>query len=93
MGAGKIADMHVVADAGAIGSRLIIAEDFDRWLSADRRRRLDVKMTLGAARSRAPASGARRFLSGCRREFPTISPGQNLSSARVELSHVSDGLS
>jgi len=45
---------------------------------------LDVKMTLGAAQRRAQASGARRFLSGCRCEFPTIGPGQNLSSAQVE---------
>ena len=47
-------------------------------------KRLDVKMTLGVARCRTRASGARRFLSGPRREFPTIGPGQNLSSARVE---------
>jgi hypothetical protein len=46
--------------------------------------RLDVKITLGAARRRARASEARRFLSGRPREFSTIGPGQNLSSARVE---------
>jgi len=45
---------------------------------------LDVKMTLGAERTRTRASGARRFLSGRRREFPTIGPGQNLSNAQVE---------
>jgi hypothetical protein len=36
----------------------------------------DVKMTLGAERPRARASEARRFLSGCRDEFPTIGPDQ-----------------
>ena len=30
-----------------------------------------------------------RFLTARRREFPTIGPGQKLSSARVEPSHVS----
>jgi hypothetical protein len=45
---------------------------------------LDFKMTLGAERPRTRASGARRFLSGCRCEFATIGPGQNLSNAQVE---------
>ena len=47
-------------------------------------------MTVGAERSPARASGVRRFLSGRRREFPTIGLGQKSGSAPVEPSHVSD---
>jgi len=53
----------------------------------------DVKRKLDAARRRARVSGARRFLCGRRREFPTIGRDQNLSSAPVEPWHVSDVLS
>ena len=37
----------------------------------------DVKMTAGVEWRQARASGFRRFLSGCRREFPTSGPGQS----------------
>jgi hypothetical protein len=48
------------------------------------RRARGVKMSVGAARRPARASGTRRFLSVRRREFATIDPGQTLSSAPVE---------
>jgi hypothetical protein len=57
------------------GRRSGVRQDFER---------LDVKMTLGAARRRARVSGGRRLLPRCRGGFPTIGRGQNLSSARVE---------
>src|SRR5262249_23070161 len=53
--------------------------------------RLDVRMTVGAVRRRAKASAVRRFPSARRREFPTIDPGRNSSSAPLALLHASDG--
>ena len=34
MGVGEVADVNVVADAGAVGGRTIVAEDLDRWLAS-----------------------------------------------------------
>ncbi len=34
VGVGEIADMHVVADAGAVGRRIVVAENVDRRLAA-----------------------------------------------------------
>ena len=63
VGVGEIADVHVVADAGAVGRRIVVAENVDRRLAAHGREqdeRNEVRLGVMALADLAVRIGARR---------------------------------